>query len=66
MKKGSTRFALLSLILAATASIFASRKENSPEMRGVKTGSPDYIPRHTKFKGYMRDTRNWGRKRKAA
>ena len=25
-----------------------------------------YIPRRTKFKGYMRDNRNWGKKRKAA
>lgn len=25
-----------------------------------------HIPRHGKFKGYMRDNRNWGRKRKAA
>ena len=25
-----------------------------------------FIPRHNKFKGYMRDNRNWGRKHKAA
>jgi len=27
------------------------------------SGNPIFIPRHGKFKGYMRDNRNWGKKR---
>lgn len=29
----------------------------------VSGGSPIYTPRRGKFKGYMRDNRNWGKKR---
>jgi hypothetical protein len=32
----------------------------------INSSGPMYFPRHGKFKGYMRDNRNWGRKKKAA
>ena len=30
----------------------------------INQSDPWYIPRRGKFKGYMRDNRNWGRKRR--
>lgn len=36
---------------------------NMAEHMFISSSGPIFIPRRSKFKGYMRDNRNWGRKR---
>lgn len=66
------KLGLMAAILGMTAALFGGRREAKPAKRIGETSAGGwnpqaiYVPRRTKFKGYMRDNRNWGKKRKAA
>ena len=80
--KASSKPGLMAAIIGMTAAMFSgstqpSYRDTSPHLRkqngkyifggaNVWGSQAVFIPRARKFKGYMRDNRNWGRKHKAA
>ncbi len=70
--KASQKLGLMALMLGMTAAIFGRKKQASATpyrpIQGGTFWNPQaiFIPRRTHFKGYQKDNRNWGRKRKAA
>ena len=62
------KLGLMALILGMTANLFGGRHEARPATKVGETSAGGwnpqaiFIPRRSKFKGYMRDNRNWGRK----
>jgi hypothetical protein len=80
--KASSKLGLMAAIIGMTAAMFSrskqpSYRDTSPHLRkrngkyifggaNVWDSQAVFIPRARKFKGYMRDNRNWGRKHKAA
>ena len=59
----------MAAIIGMTAALFgAKRQEGTGKIPSRREGgmfwNPQaiFIPRRSKFKGYMRDNRNWGRK----
>jgi hypothetical protein len=68
--KSASKMGLMAAIIGLSAAMFGRKRDKqdakiTPQREGGMFWNPQaiYIPRRGKFKGYMRDNRNWGKKR---